>query len=171
MTYCGKCGAQVQDGVKFCQGCGAAVEIPVENNAQQAAPQNDFSQKIQNLNNTADTTAEFDAQDINSNKAMAILAYFGPLVLIPIFAAKGSKFARYHSNQGLVLLLAAIAYGIVYNILSAIILAISWRLYFVVSIIGLVSIVITVLAIIGIINAATGKAKELPLIGKFKILK
>ncbi len=62
MTYCGKCGAQVQDGVKFCQGCGAAVETKVENNAQQAQPasqppQNDFSQKIQNLNNTADTTA------------------------------------------------------------------------------------------------------------------
>ncbi len=171
MTYCGKCGAQVQDDVKFCPSCGASIEIPVENNAQQQAPQNDLSQKIQNLNNTADTTAEFDAQDINTNKAMAILAYFGPLVLIPIFAAKDSKFARYHANQGLVLLLAAIVYGIVYNILSAIILAISWRLYFVVSIIGLVSIVITVLAIIGIINAATGKAKELPLIGTFKILK
>ncbi len=171
MTNCGKCGAQVQDGVKFCQSCGASTEIPVENNARQQAPQNDFSQKIQNLNNTADTTAEFDVQDINSNKAMAILAYFGPLVLIPILAAKDSKFARYHSNQGLVLLLAAIAYGIGYNILSAIILAISWRLYFVVSIIGLVSIVITILAIIGIINAAAGKAKELPLIGKFKILK
>ena len=176
MTYCGKCGAQVQDGVKFCQGCGAAVETKVENNTQQAQPesqppQNDFSQKIQNLNNTADTTADFDAQDITSNKAMAILAYFGPLVLIPIFAAKQSKFARYHSNQGLVLLIASILYGIAYSILSSIILAISWRLYFLVSIIGLVSIVITILAIIGIINAATGKAKELPLIGKFKILK
>ncbi len=171
MTYCGKCGKQVDEGLKFCSNCGAVVEIPQAEPAVQTQPQNDFTQKIQNFNNTADTTAEFDAQDINQNKAMAILAYFGPLVLIPILAAKGSKFARYHSNQGLVLLLAAIAYGIVYNILSAIILAISWRLYFVVSIIGLVSIVITVLAIIGIINAATGKAKELPLIGKFKILK
>ncbi len=177
MTYCGKCGAVVQDGVKFCASCGAAVETKVENNAQQAqpqqqaAPQNDFSQKLQNFNNTADTTAQFDTADINANKAMAILAYFGPLVLIPIFAAKGSKFARYHSNQGLVLLLAAILYGIAYSILSSIILAISWRLYFIVSIIGLVSIIITILAIIGIINAATGKAKELPLIGKFKILK
>ena len=176
MTYCGKCGAQVQDGVKFCQGCGAAVEILVENNAQQAqpqqaAPQNDFSQKFQNLNNTADTTAEYDAQDIANNKVMAVLAYLGILVLIPIFAAKQSKFARYHANQGLVLLIASILYGIAYSILSSIILAISWRLYFIVSIIGLVSIVITILAIIGIINAATGKAKELPLIGKFKILK
>ena len=173
MTYCGKCGAQVQDGVKFCQGCGAEIIQAQPQQAQPAAqaPQNDFSQKLQNLNNTADTTAEFDAQDITSNKAMAILAYFGPLVLIPIFAAKQSKFARYHANQGLVLLIASILYGIAYSILSSIILAISWRLYFIVSIIGLVSIVITILAIIGIINAATGKAKELPLIGKFKILK
>ena len=173
MTYCGKCGAQVQDGVKFCQGCGAEIiqAQPQQEQPPAQAPQNDFSQKLQNLNNTADTTAEFDANDINSNKAMAILAYFGPLVLIPILAAKGSKFARYHSNQGLILLIASVLYGIAYSILSSIILAISWRLYFIVSIIGLVSIVITILAIIGIINAATGKAKELPLIGKFKILK
>ena len=170
MTYCGKCGAQVQDGVKFCQGCGAAVETKVENNAQQV-PQNDFSQKIQNLNNTADTTAEFDAQDITSNKAMAILAYFGPLVLIPIFAAKQSKFARYHSNQGLLLLIAAVAWSIVYGIINAILLAISWRLYTVSSIIGILSIVFFVLFIIGIINASNGRAKELPIIGKFKILK
>ena len=102
---------------------------------------------------------------------MSILAYFGPLVLIPIFAAKNSKFARYHSNQGLVLLLAAIAYGIVYGILSTIIYTISWRLGFIVSIIGLVSILFTVLAIIGIINAVNGRAKELPIIGKYRILK
>ncbi len=171
MSYCGKCGKQIDEGLKFCPDCGAAVEAAVENNAEQTQPQNDFSQKLRNLNNTTDTTAEFDAADINANKGMAILAYFGPLVLIPLLAAKGSRFARYHSNQGLVLLLASVLYGIAYSILSSIILAISWRLYFIVSIIGLVSIVITILAIIGIINAATGKAKELPLIGKIKLLK
>ena len=183
MKFCGKCGQQIEENIKFCPACGASTAeaapeaVPAQEPApiaQEPAPvqnQNDFSQKLSELNNTADTTAEFDAQDITSNKAMAILAYFGPLVLIPIFAAKQSKFARYHANQGLVLLIASILYGIAYSILSSIILAISWRLYFIVSIIGLVSIVITVLAIIGIINAATGKAKELPLIGKFKILK
>ena len=102
---------------------------------------------------------------------MAILAYFGILVLIPIFAAKESKFARFHSNQGLVLCIAAILYGVAYSILSAVILAISWRLYFVISLLGLVGVVFAVLAVIGIINAANGKAKELPVIGKFKILK
>ncbi len=171
MTYCGKCGKQMDEGLKFCPNCGASTEIPQAEPAAQAQPQNDFSQKIQNFNNTADTTTEFDAADINENKVMAVLAYFGLFVLIPIFAAKKSKFARYHSNQGLVLLLAALAYSIAYGILSGIILAISWRLYFIVSILSLVSIVFAVLCIIGIINAATGKAKELPLIGKFKILK
>ena len=44
---------------------------------------------------------------MNGNKVMAILSYFGILVLIPIFAAKDDAFARYHANQGLVLLIAS----------------------------------------------------------------
>ena len=183
MAFCGKCGTQMNDDARFCPGCGAVNEAaapatfsaptqeaqPVQQNT--APQQADFGAKMAALNNTADTTTEFDKADIEQNKAMSILAYFGPLVLIPIFAAKNSKFARYHSNQGLVLLLAAIAYGIVYGILSTIIYAISWRLGFIVSIIGLVSILFTVLAIIGIINAVNGRAKELPIIGKYRILK
>lgn len=102
---------------------------------------------------------------------MSVLAYFGPLVLIPMLAARDSAFARYHSNQGLLLCIASIIYGIAYSILSAVILAISWRLYFVVSLIGLVGFVFAVLAVIGIINAVNGRAKELPIIGKYRILK
>ena len=174
MAFCGKCGTKVEDGVKFCPGCGASTEIPKEETTQQTqqtGQQTDFSAKIAGLNNTADNTAQFDAQDIQNNKAMAILAYFGPLVLIPLLAAKGSRYARYHTNQGLVLLIGWIAYSIVYGILRSIILAISWRLYFLVSIIGLVGLVFLVLAVIGIINAANGRAKELPVIGKIKLLK
>ncbi len=133
--------------------------------------QNNFTQKVTELNNTADTTAEFDQNDIAQNKAMGILAYFGPLCFIPMFAAKNSKFARFHANQGLVLFIACVAYNIAASIVNSIILAISWRLYFITSIISLISIVFAILAVIGIINAANGKAKELPLIGKIKLLK
>ncbi len=180
MAFCGKCGTKVEEGIKFCSNCGEAIGAPApEQQAQQAPPvaerpaanQNDFSAKVAALNNTADTTADYDANDISQNKAMGILAYFGPLCFIPMFAAKGSKFARFHANQGLVLLIACVAWSIASSILNSIILAISWRLYFITSIISLLSIVFAILAIIGIINAANGKAKELPIIGKIKILK
>ena len=48
----------------------------------------------------------------------------------------------------------------------------AWRVYSLLgTILSLVYIVFTVLAIIGIINALNGKAKELPVIGKYKLLK
>ena len=65
--------------------------------------QESFEEKFSTINNTVDTTSEYDPQDIEENKFMAILAYFGILVIIPILAAKDSKFARFHSNQGLIL--------------------------------------------------------------------
>lgn len=182
MAFCGKCGQQVNDGVKFCPACGApmAAVAPTQETPPQpaAAPQQQYQQPqpaagdtFSNLNNTADSTAQFDPRDIEQHKGMSILAYFGPLVLIPILAAKDSPFARYHSNQGLLLCIACIIYGIAYSILSGVILAISWRLYFVVSIIGLIGFVFAVLAVIGILNAVNGRAKELPLIGKIPLIK
>ena len=173
MAFCGKCGTKVEDGVKFCSGCGA----PMEASTQQAQPntqtnsQTDYSAKISALNETADTTADFDKADIEQNKVMGVLAYLSWLVLIPIFAAKGSKFARFHANQGLVLAITEIAWWIVQGILSSVLYSISWRLGFISTILGLVNIVFLVLLVIGIMNAANGRAKELPVIGKFKILK
>ncbi len=172
MLLCEKCGTKVDEGTKFCPSCGNSMEVPApQQQEQNSGDQNEFSAKIANLNDTADTTADYDADDVSKNKVMAVLAYFGPLCFIPMFAAKDSKFARFHANQGLVLLIACVAYSIVSSILNSIILAISWRLYFITSIISFISIIFAVLAILGIINAANGRAKELPVIGKFKILK
>ncbi len=126
--------------------------------------QNDFNQQLSNLNNTPDSTGAFNPNDISNNKVMAILAYFGILVLVPLFAAKESPFARFHANQGLVLFVASIVCYIVAAVLTSIS---SWL-----GLIGtILYIVIVVLAIIGIINAATGKAKQLPLIGGIQLIK
>lgn len=167
MAFCGKCGTQVNEGVKFCPGCGAEIEAPTQDTQQQ----NEFGAKLQGLNNTADSTTSFEKSDIERNKVMAILAYISWLVLIPIFAAPKSKFARFHANQGLVLAITEIIWWIVQGILSAILYAISWRLGFISSILSLVNILFLVMAIIGIVNAANGKAKELPVIGKIRVLK
>jgi len=120
---------------------------------------------------TKDHTAEFAYDDIEKNKGMAVLSYFGLLVLIPLLAVKDSRFARFHANQGLVLFLCEVGLVIVLSILQAILLAISWRLGFLVTILWLLMIPLAVVAIIGILNAINGKAKELPVIGKIKLIK
>lgn len=126
---------------------------------------------INNLTNTADTTANYDTSDIESNKIMAVLSYISWLVLIPLFAARESRFARFHVNQGLVLAIAEIIWWIVEVVVG---FAIGWVPLvgtLVTGLLGLINIVFLVFAILGIINAAQGKAKELPIIGKFTILK
>ena len=153
MLTCKQCGTQVEDGVMNCTNCGASIEAPVQQNQPI-----DLSEKFNEFNNTADTTSEYDAQDIEKNKVMAILAYI--LFFIPLLAAKDSKFARFHTNQGLVLFLG----GIIASVVAAI-PVIGWIIA------PIAGLVITVLAVIGIINALNGRAKELPVIGKFKILK
>lgn len=172
MTYCSKCSTTIGDGVKFCPACGEAVEIkPASPENVQNEKEDPIGEKFRQLNDTKDETEGFDKTDIETNKAMAVLAYLGLLALIPLIAARKSPYARYHTNQGLVLLIAEMAYSILYGILNSILLAISWRLAFIASILGFASIVFLVIALVGIINALNGRAKELPVIGKFKILK
>lgn len=127
----------------------------------------DFNEKLNEFTNTADTTSEFDPADIEKNKVMAILAYLSWLVLVPIFCANNSKFARFHINQGLLLAIAETAFLVVFGILSVIPL-LGWIFAVIESLLGLVFLVF---AVLGIVNAASGKAKELPVIGKFRILK
>lgn len=99
---------------------------------------------------------------------MGVLAYLGILVLIPIFAAKESPFARYHANQGLTLCIIEVAWGIVSAILSAIFVAVYVPgILTVLSIIGwLLSIGFLALAIIGIVNVCNKQMKPLPVIGE-----
>ena len=101
------------------------------------------------------------SKDAEENKIFAVLAYFGILVLVPLLAKKESKFAMFHAKQGLVLLIGWIAMWVL-----GFIPIIGWILDFV------LFIALLVLSIMGIINAASGKTKELPVVGdlakKFK---
>lgn len=100
-----------------------------------------------------------ESTDAANNKAMAIMAYI--LFIVPLLAAKQSKFAMYHANQGLVLFLAFVAV----NIVSAVIPVIGWLLIGPLGNLGLF-----ILAIVGIVHAAGGQCKPLPLIGGFRII-
>ena len=146
--------------------------------------------------NTPDTTAQFDPQDIELNNRLSLLSYLGILVLILIFLVQRSRFAKFHANQGLVLLIADVAINLVLTILKLIVGALRSGLMSLLyrvaggsvivtlgSVVGgavnvvfwlitvLVSAALIALAVLGIINAVKGRAKELPLIGRFRILK
>lgn len=163
MAFCSKCGTELHTGASFCHSCGAKVGQPSAGAA--------FSSAFSQFTDTTDTTLDYDAIDIAQNKAVSVIAYISWLVLIPLFTAKKSPFARFHTNQGLVLWLLSIGWGIAYSIISFVLLVISPFLEPVVSLLGLVNLVFVAFMIIGIINAAKGQAKELPIIGKIKIIK
>ncbi|MBP5208289.1 MAG: zinc ribbon domain-containing protein [Clostridia bacterium] len=115
-----------------------------------------------------DRTAEFEKEDAQQNKVMGILAYIGILVLVPIFAAKDSKFARFHANQGLVLAIFEVASYLIFSVILSMIPKIGWLF----GVIGwIISVGLVVLAVLGIVAAARGQAKELPIVGQIKILK
>lgn len=177
MPFCPKCGAQVEEGQKFCPKCGHSFDENAQPNPEaQAQAQsgsnfadgvNDF---INDIQNTEDHSAGYSVNDIAANKGISVLSYFGLLVLIPMLARKDSPFARFHSNQGLVLFITEIIVGVVSSIIKGIFALI--HVAFVGSAIAwLLDVCMFVLAIMGIVYAVQGKAKELPVIGKIKILK
>ncbi len=120
--------------------------------------------------------------DPQKGKLMAILSYFGLLVLIPIFAAKDDKYAQFHAKQGALLFIFEVAYAIATTIIKVILGLIFkptvYLWYYVphpivnvfTIIFNLGYIFFFVLAILGIVNAATGKSARLPIIGNFTFL-
>ncbi|TVY10214.1 hypothetical protein [Paenibacillus cremeus] len=96
--------------------------------------------------------------DVQANKWYAVLAYI--LFFIPLLAARGSRFATFHANQGLVLLLTAIACNVVLGFIPLLGLLL----------IPLANLGVLVLTIMGILNAVNGFMKPLPLIGSIRIL-
>jgi len=128
--------------------------------------------RIEEMKQKKDVTSLFDEKDINNNTLMAILSYLSVLVLIPIFFARKSKYARFHANQGLVLTIAVTIYSIIGSVVNEIVSADSVKSgLFVTTIFQMCGIAFFVLTVIGIVNAVRGKAKQLPTFGGITILK
>lgn len=144
---------------------------------------NNYKEKIEKILDTADSSEKFDKKDIENGKGMAILSYILPF--IPYFLEKENKYVRYHARQGMDLLLISIIYSILNSVLISLIKVngacsffgynlghyckvTPWWVTLPLTIIG---IGISIIALIGILNAIKGKAKELPIVNKFKIFK
>ncbi|MFQ9047428.1 zinc-ribbon domain-containing protein [Pseudoruminococcus massiliensis] len=143
--------------------------------------------------NTPDYTAQYDPADIANSKGITIASYFWILFWLPLAVNSNSRYGRFHANQALLMLIASAACSLVSWILNLIIGAIfvvkntvgnafmtgNYSEYvtsgFGLFLSGLFGFILAIpslaFLILGIINAANGKAKELPIIGKFRIIK
>ena len=97
----------------------------------------------------------------SDDKGLSVLSYISILFIIPLIARPNSQYCRFHANQGLVLFLIGDIVSIALRYVPLVhgILGTIWGIF------------TLVLMIIGIVNAAQGQMKELPLIGSIHIIK
>jgi len=193
---CPTCGATIPDGSVFCGNCGAQVSTaaaapaaapaaqpayqqPTYQQQAYAQPQQQYQQPQQQYQQPQQgyqqqyqqgyqqqyqqgyqqqyqaPPLEFAANpaEVQQGKVFAIFSYLGIIFFIIALAAgdKNNQYSRFHLNQGLVLMLFA---------LLGIIPVIGW----------IWSIFILVLEIMGIVSAAQGTMKPLPVLGGIHIL-
>lgn len=198
MAQCEKCGTICENGAKFCNSCGAA--LPGEDTRQEQAeftaePQTTQEQEeprqgefyyqysepgaqadeqqqerqtnwFENLKdkffNPRDLTDQYDPQDIEKSKGIAGITYL--VFFLPFLAAKDSAFARFHANQGLLLLIAYVLWQ-----------QIDWILGYIPFVGGLVffvgRVIIIIAGLMALVSAFNGKARQLPFIGHFTLIK
>lgn len=190
-AFCANCGTPVENAPQATTQAQASstqqttapkqAETPVQaTKPQQQEPPKAQEAVQQPQSATVSATVIGNGEPLPSEKGLAWLSYipWTPLFLIPLFVRKTSEYCKFHVKQGATLWAVGIVYQIVKAILLAIINAIfpgRYGFYYyhhsiVYNIFDFIlwggAIFLFVLSIIGIVNAATGKKKDLPLIGK-----
>jgi len=180
MPYCSNCRTFIPDGVDTCPKCGTkdsryTTSAPPPTQSTSQGQQNiseakkTFIELIKKTFKTEDVTYGFNSSDISTNSNNAVLAYLGPLVIIPLITSRKSKFAMFHCCQGLMNTVFGVLYAIVgpmiINAVPAIIGLLLLIPYFVFLAVFPVSLVL------GIIHAIKGKAITLPVFGRIDLMR
>ena len=192
MAFCRQCGKQINDGMVICSECDAANKNvnnaanaqQVNNGAATNNQQNNAGADNTNAQNntfvndavnstvktvmsfldTNETTGEYSPAEIEKNKVICALAYIPILFWLPLVAGtKGSKYCKFHVNQGLLLLIVSVVFSMLNIIIGLIPIVgiITWTL---------ASLVELGYLLFGLIYTIMGHSKELPLIGGIKII-
>lgn len=117
------------------------------------------------------SNSNFNEQDIESNKWIALIAYLSILSLVTAIIAPNSKYARYHANQGICLLIAEVIFGIVKVLVCTILGWIPLFGWIVIIVFNLAGNLFLVLSVLGMVHVIRGEVKPIPIIGRFQILK
>jgi uncharacterized membrane protein len=122
-----------------------------------------------------ETSEDSDQQidDIRRNRGVAVLAYIGPMVFVPLIWAKDSRFARHHTNQGLILFLVeACLWGCGQTVARLILplLSIPAFLWLSSFVSGCLWGVFVLLSLFGVLHVVSGSFAKLPAIGQYQIV-
>lgn len=168
MAYCAKCGAYIPDGRKVCVACGKPVnaqtqaayaEPPREEKKPEQKPntekQRTTAEKLKDIGEKAEQyiyEGEEKLKDagVDRSRLFSALSYVSFLCFLPYMFCAGDEFARFHAKQGLILFVCSCVIDLI---------------GFIAPLMWLLRLCATLMMIIGIFNAVTGKKKKLPFIG------
>lgn len=164
MPKCKKCGTVVSKDDIFCPVC----REKITHNEKSHDP-------IREMMKTQDFTSAFSAEDINNNKIYALLCYIPYICLYPIiFVSKKSAFVKFHANSGLVLFIMEILISSLFftiGVFSGFIPGIAF-LTLALKLIRKIIYLLFISAILyGCFISLTGKAKEIPIISRIRIIR
>ena len=180
MMFCSKCGAQLPDDASFCAKCGNPCGQPAD--GQQNSWQAQQNPTSWNQPGAAAAKPAL-SQEEKQARLFRILSYIPILFWIPMALNPMDEEGRKTGNQGLLLLIidaAAWLINFIFSILFSILFRVApFGAYQAISVLSIVVSVIVwalviltaVCAVIGIVMLTQGKFFELPVIGKFQIIK
>lgn len=116
----------------------------------------------------APAAAEGKEKETERKVVFSLCYLWGILFFLPLILYKNDEEAKFRANEGLVILIVSIIGNAVFGILTAIGGAVA-TVFGIIT--GVFNLGILILAIIGIINVINGDKKELPLLGKYKLIR
>ncbi len=154
MPFCNSCGSHVDDGVKFCPGCGQAMAAATAGGG--SAPSGSGG----SIGGGSSAVAS------ENENVMGALAYLliPAIIFLVVEPYSKNRFIRFHSFQSLFYCLASVAIQITLGILSSILAFIGIG-FVIAMIMPLVSLALFVVWIILVIKAFQGQKYKLPMIG------
>ena len=132
---------------------------------------------VENIMITKDHSKEFNKEDVEKNKTNAILCYLPaiPFYFVITGKYKLSNYLRFHASQGITLTIFWIISIFVASLLETLFRRNNYLAndipFFISIIVYSLYALCFLLSFFGIINTVNDSSKELPLLGKIKIIK
>lgn len=188
MPYCNECGLKIEAGTRCpaCETQNEGQDCPAGCKEETCAadtcgnsercdrpqtPQTRQPRTHRSFCETPDTSDRFTEEERACHPANGILCYLGPLCLVPLLFREKNPYLRYHANQGLVLFLLELLTCLVVGVACAVDPLLPSVTPLLAAGSELMALFSLCLAGIGVANAASGRAKELPVIGSCVIIK